>query len=404
MKLTVADRAGFERCVDGAAGTDASIVLRYRNAVRFDDPEERDRAIRKRLPACSIREGARILPLFSYRDVAVHVLDETTSMETGSIKSIDGCLTASICLAEGTGRIAFESGGNTGSALTRYGRNAGIETFFFCPLGNVDLLDSGIFPDGRAHLVAVEEPGKVKEFSRLFAERAGIRLVPNRSWRYGAGMFRGLFLVERMLSSGAFDWISQTVSAAFGPIGIYRVLETFRKDLGGLPRFLGVQQEANCPLFRAWKPADPGSSRKGETEGGRLLSRIMYDASPETHGTWDELRRILLTTRGDLVTVNEGEFGSRLDPSAGCGSILRRLDELGIGIGRRAGEIPDKAGLIALAGTLNAIDAGTIPPGNRVLCALTGGAGAADGRARPERTAASVRDILEYVGTIGEGR
>ncbi len=404
MKLLAENRATLQQCIDASCGADASIVLRYRNAVRFDDYVEDELAFKRVLPETSIREGARIVPLPTYKGVAIHLLDETSGMETGSLKAIDGCLTTSLCRAEGAARVVFESGGNTGSALTRYGRNAGLETFFFCPCDNVDLLDSGLFHDPGAHLIGVEDRARVKDLTALFAKTAGIRQVPDKSWRYAAGMFRGLFILERMLAAGAFDWISQTISAAFGPIGIYSVLTTFRGEARGMPRFLGIQQEANCPMFRAWNPKAAGTLDKPGRKPERLLTRIMYDDSPDTHKTYRDLHELLLLTRGDLLTVNGEEFDSRLDSSAAYGPILELLRSCGIAIGMRSGQAIEKTGLIALAGTLKAIDAGIIPAGSRVLCCLTSGVSGADGRARPERVIRGARDVLDYVETVREGR
>jgi len=403
MKLLAEDRATFEKSIDVAYGPETSIVCRYRNAVQVDDPAGQDLAIKRYLLESSIREGARIVPLLTYRGVAIHILDETSWMATGSLKSIDGCLTTSLCRLEGIGRVVFESGGNTGSALTRYGRNAGLETFFFCPQGNVDLLDSGLFQSRRAHLVAVHGREKVKELTGLFSKRTGIRHVPDKSWRYAASMFRGLFLLEHMLTVGGFDWISQAVSAAFGPIGIYRVLNSFREEIGGAPRFLGVQQEANCPMYRAWNPAAANRLDKGGKEQDSLLARIMYDPSPGTHETYRDLQGLLLETRGDLLTVNEEEFDSYLQPSAESGAILDLLKLRGIEIILRSGQVLEKAGLMALVGTMKAIDAGVIATGGTALCALTGGASAPDGRAHPEKIVREARDVLDYIETVRKG-
>jgi hypothetical protein len=403
MKLLAESRSTLENRIDAAFDPETSIVCRYRDAVRFDDQAEHDLALKRYLPECSIREGERVVPLLTYGGVTIHILDETSGMATGSLKSIDGCLTASFCRMEGIGRIAFESGGNTGSALTRYGRNAGLETFFFCPLDNVDLLDSGLFDRRRAHLIAVRDRGRVKELAGLFSKTAGIRHVPDKSWRYAGGMLRGLFILEQMLTAGKFDWISQTVSAGFGPIGIYNVLNAFREEVRGLPRFLGIQQEANCPMFRAWKPEAAKRAGGSGQERGRLLARIMYDDSPDTYETWRDLHRLLVLTRGDMVTVNEDEFDSYLRPSADYGPILELLRSRGIAIRLRSGEVLDKAGMIALVGTLKAIDSGVIPAGGSVLCAMTGGVSAADGRARPEFTVRDARDVLDYVETVRGG-
>ena len=399
MKLIAENKAAFERCLDGAYSQDTSVVARYRNAVQFDEHPEKDGAIKNYLLESSIREGARTVQLLTYKGVNINILDETSWMATGSLKSIDGCLTAARCRMEGVTRVAFESGGNSGSALTLYGQKADLETFFFCPSDNIDLLDSSLFDNRRAHLIAVEDRGCVKELTGVFAKSACIRHVPDRSWRYAAAMFRGLFILEQMLAANKYDWISQTVSAGFGPIGIYKVLATFRSEIPCLPRFLGIQQAVNCPMFEAWRPE--AASLQGKAgHGEKLLTRVMYDNSPQTYKTYSDLRQLLLMSKGDLLTINVEEFDSYTSPVAEYGSLPELLRSQGIAISLRSGQVVEKTGMIALAGTLKAIDAGTVEPGSSVLCCLTSGISAADGLAQPELTVRNVRDVLEYVETV----
>lgn len=404
MKLLAENSSSLKGCADLFYGPETSIVCRYRNAVQFDDIAEHDPALKQYLLDSSIREGSRIVHLLNYKGVTIHILDETSGMATGSLKSIDGCLTAALCCLEKAGRIAFESGGNTGSALTRYGRKAGLETFFFCPLDNIDLLDSSLFDKRRAHLIGVEDRRRVKELTGLFARTAGIRHVPDKSWRYAAAMFRGLFILEKSLSVREYDWLSQTVSAGFGAIGIYNVLKTFQAEMRVLPRFLGIQQEANCPMFKAWKPETSGQRRNDEKKDGKLLTRVMYDETPQTYNTYEDLQQLLLLTQGDLLTVNEEEFDSYLSPAAEHGPVLDLLLAQDIAISMRAGQVLEKTGMIALVGTLKAIDAGIIRAGSSVLCCLTSGVSEADGQAQPETIVRSEQDILQYVETISGGR
>ncbi len=400
MKLLPQSRALLEKCVDEAYSTETSTVLRYRNSIQFDDRSEYDLEFKRNLLACSIREGARIVQLVTYKGVTIHIMDETSLMATGSLKSIDGCLTTAFCRMEGVERIAFESGGNTGSALTRYGQNAGMETFFFCPLDNLDLLDSRLFTSPRAHLIGVEDRGRVKEFTALFAQETGIRHVPDKSWRYAAALFRGFFILEHLLTATQFDWISQTISAAFGPIGIYNVLKTFRTEFRSLPQFLGIQQEANCPMFSAWQTKSGRPEATAEKREGRLLTKIMYDNSPQTYNTYEDFYRLLLETRGEMLTVNEVEFESYTRFAPECGPLSELLLSKGIAISQKSGQILEKTGMIALVGTLKAIDAGTVKAGSNVLCCLTSGVTEADRRALPRFTVRSPRDVLEYVATI----
>ena len=399
MKLIAENRSAFERCIDDSYGPETSIVSRYRNAMQFDGDTEKDGIFKKYLLENSILEGARIVHLLTYKGVTIHVLDETSRMATGSLKAIDGCLTTAHCRMEGAQRVAFESGGNSGSAFTRYGQQAGLETFFFCPLDNIDLLNSKLFDSSKAHLIGVEDRSLVKELTGLFAKTTQIRHVPDKSWRYAAAMFRGLFILEQMLASNKYDWISQAVSAGFGPIGIYKVLETFQSNISVLPRFLGIQQEANCPMFEAWRSEPSGVQDKTEP-GEKLLTRVMYDNSPQTYRTYSDLQLLLQKSQGDLLTINMDEYDSYSDPAAEYGSLLELLQSQGIEITIRAGQVIEKTGIIALAGTLKAIDTGTIAAGSNVLCCLTSGVSDGDGLAQPEQIVRNAQDVSEYVKAV----
>ncbi|MEW6490774.1 MAG: pyridoxal-phosphate dependent enzyme [Thermodesulfobacteriota bacterium] len=404
MNVLAASRDAFRARIDQGWAADQSVVLRYRRAVRFLEDPDRDARLRELLGRTSIREGARLLPLLHHRGVALHVLDETSRMHTRTLKSIDGCVTTAFCVLDGGGPVVFESGGNTGSALAAYGERAGIETYFFCPAENVPLLNSRRFSSPGSHLVAVEKPGFVKEAAYAFARRTGFRHVPDRAWRHAASVLRGCFLAERAFEGERFDWVVQTVSAAFGPIGVFRVLEHFGSELAPVPRFLGIQQDANCPMYRAWKgqgaPGVPQGPAPLESTSG-LLSRVMYDAAPQTYETYGHLDELLRRTGGDLGLVDRRDFEARLDRAFGGKTLLELLGEHGVPIAVSGGEVLEKTGLLALVGALKAIDGGRIPAGSRVLCCLTSGASDADGRARPECTVASEEDVVRYAAERG---
>lgn len=382
--------------IDPAHEPSDSIVLRYRDAFPLEEDAAKDEAIKEWLPRTSAGEGVRVFPLLEDRGVRVHILDETSLMHTRTMRSVDGCVDTARCKAAGLDRTALVSGGNTGTAATEYGRRAGIETFLLLPEENVGLLDSRFFAAETSHLVAVEQPGFVKQAGALFREITGIPGVPGPGWRYGAARFRGMFLLE-LLEREPFQWLSQTISAAFGPIGIYSVLG---RHLPGdrVPRFLGVQQAANCPMYRAWK----GNGHAEEVplrSTSPLLARVLYDHAPFTYGTWDDLSGLLRERGGALTTIDEDEFRVLLERQFDGRNVVELLENNGIPVPRRNGEVVDKIGLISLAGTLKEIARGTIPAGATALCCLTGAASDPDGRARPEFriTAASWEaDVAEY--------
>ena len=400
MKLLIRDKAGLDRAIDPKHDPETSIVLRYRNVFQFGETAEEDSEYKKWLQRTSIREGARIFPFLVHKGVEIFILDETSLMHTKTLKSIDGCITIARCKLGSLEKVVFESGGNTGTALTQYGIQAGLETFMLVPEENLSLLNSKIFEQDKAHLLSVAEPGLVKEAARLLGKLNGLKHIPEATWRYEASMFRGSFILEYLMKKGKFDWLAQTISAGFGPIGIYRVLKGFEKGVGQFPRFLGVQQEVNAPLFTAWKKGktDTGPTKMNSTD--KLLAKVMYDCHPQTYGTFEEFRNILSAVGGDLTTVNHREFNSFLEQTFEANNILDLLKEQGIEITVRGEEVIEKTGLISLAGTLKEIDSGKIAEGSKVLCCLTSGISEADGMAKPERRISSLDDLTEALNKI----
>lgn len=371
----------FDDFIDARYDAEKSVVLRYRNAFRFGATDEEDARFKNWLVSTSIREGARVVPFVTYRGVSIHILDETSLMHSKSLKSIDGCFTTAKCKSLGYERTVLESGGNTGTALTEYGTHAGVETFCFIPEDNLSLLDSGTFESPLAHLITVDKPGRVKRAAQLFARLSKAKHIPETSWRYDASQFRGCFILERILKQQRFDWLVQTISAAFGPIGIYRVLDRFKDEVGTPPRLLGVQQEANCPMYRAWKSGSAYVVPTTVNSTAGLLSKVMYDSAPHTYGTFEDLRRLLVRNHGELTTVNHDEFAEFLQSKLDGNELLPLLQDRGLDVTEKSA---DKTGLIAMAATLREIRKGTIAPGSHVLCCMTSGTMHADGLAKPD--------------------
>jgi len=359
LKLEV--RPSVDACQSVAS--DQSIVLRFSEKLGFAESGL--------LRRTSIQEGVRTFVLLTHRDVEIHILDETSLMHTNSFKAIDGAVTAARCLAMGLDKVVVESGGNTGSALTSYCSRVGIKAYCFVPERNLPNIDHSVFAEPNAHLIAVKDRHQVKQVAGSFARTHDLYRVPNLDWRIDAAMFRGHYLIELFQRLFPFDYFAQSISAAFGPIGIYRTLaaELSEEDL---PRFLGVQQEENCPMFRSWSK-QRGRELPEVSADTSLLIDTMYDKNPETYGTWDDLADLLTRTRGDLTTVNRGEFEAMLQRQFQGVRIPERLADCGLVLTQRDGELVEKAGMVAITGLIKQIDAGAIEPGSRVLCSVSGG-------------------------------
>jgi hypothetical protein len=128
----------------------------------------------------------------------------------------------------------------------------------------------------------------------------------------------------------------------------------------------------------------------------------MYDGQPQTHGTFEPLKRILMETGGDLTTVDHDAFFAWTGCSLSGRDLVSHLAAAGIEITRRGGDVLEKAGLVALVGTLAQIEAGGIPERSRVLVCLTGGTATPDGLAKPDHWvgAASGDDLDLAMGAL----
>jgi threonine synthase len=389
------------RDVDPAFAPGESLILRYHRAIGFAELSRDD------YRQVSLREGARILEFLDYKGVRIYLDDESTLMASGTFKSLEACFAMALCRKRGYRAAAFSSGANLGAALSLYGRTAGVETFFFHPDATSWKLDDASFASPRAHVVSVDKPErKVKRAALLFAEMSGIPHIPVMEWRFVATGLRALFVFETMLERRLrFDWVSQTICAGYGPIGFYDRIGALVREgaMSGesVPKFLGIQQESRSPMARAWRR----KHRRIEAEdidsvSDDLLDQSLYNTNPEA--SYPLLHRHLELYGGELRALRREEYEKHLP-------LLRRaLANGGIPVKTRRmngrEEIMEKAGIMALAGTLEAIDEGTIRKGETVLSFFTGGAGDFSGReAVPECLIERDEDLTAAVERYWKG-
>lgn len=356
--------------IDATCLSEKSILLRYRKLlipILCDDfgitlDEEA-------LVATSANEGARISAVTTYKGVQIQLLDETSQMTSGTFKSLVACLSISLCRMAGVSIVVFESGANTGTALSKYAAAAGLFSLFVTLPENLRLLSARMFNGSRNWIVAAAGAQTLKGVARAFAERLGAQKIPELEWRYAAGMFRGCRIAEQILGGTRIDWISQTVSAGFGPIGIFRMLSRLDSDLPCRPKLLAVQQAENSPYF----DRITGQPAPSTTAQEDLLIPAMYDRAPFTYGAYEDFAP-LIRSGGEILTVGKNEFAGFLSRRFGEVDIIELLNGAGTQIRVEDGAICDPTGLVGLAGVIKAVDRGVIRPGETVLHALTSGA------------------------------
>jgi threonine synthase len=374
--------------IDEKYAADSKAVLRYAPYL-FSDLVSEDSLIQ-----ASQSEGFRMLELHPYKGVQLFVMDESTKMQTGTYKSLDGCLTTAICKQDGETRIAFSSGANAGIAWTQYGSRIGIETFFFCPPTTLYKIRGELFDNKQTHLICVGGTDReVKKAVNIFGEMTKVRVVPQIEWRFLSAGVRGMYLAEQMkMRNGAFNWFAQAICAGFGPIGIYRTLCQMTQA-GTIPNswicgFLGVQQSALSPIVTAWKNRESQLSTPGAWGQLKAIEPGLYNTHPSE--TYESLADILSFTNGDMVDVEYQEYEHFKTEYVG------RLEEAGIRLTIRpeTSDYLEKAGVLAGAGVIKAIHRGIITSGQTVVCSLSGGTAPAPCRpAVPEFTIDADADL-----------
>jgi threonine synthase len=386
----VPDQIEFK--TDERYSTERSVVLRYAPALLNKMIAEED------LLACSRQERMRVLSIGNFNGVDLVLVDETSGMASGTHKSLDACISIALCRRMGIRRAVFSSGANTGSALSLYGASIGLESYFFCPAGNVGRLDGALFERPSAHLIVVEgSDRRVKQAARLFSELISAPIIPAFEWRMVSAACRALFLAEQISRNGRhFDWLVQTVCAGFGPVGIYNALgclvQSGYLDKTEVPKFLAVQQQGLSPIVQAWQKGLTSLPPLGAAEWKEdPIEPILYNTYPDQ--TYPMLHQTLVTWGGDATAIGKADF-DRYGPE-----FLRRVEDAGVKVVRTttAGEekILQRAGLMSGVGALKAIAEGRIAKGQTVVCSLTGGAGPAPTSAATPDYSIPLDDNLE---------
>jgi threonine synthase len=325
-------------------------------------------------------------------------------MATGTYKDLDACLTVAIARAGGVERLVLSSGGNLGYALARYASRIGLEVFVFQPATTLYKLDGGDYDDSRVRLIAVDLPERsVKALAESFAEHYAILHAPDFHWRIAASAVRAMFILEHALAPRTgVQHVAQTMCAGFGPVGVYECFSALATSglvrPSEVPRFLGFQQDANCPMVRAWLE---GSREIGsghvEAHPERYLEPGLYNTNPGE--SYARLFQLMRTFGGDLLALSNRDY-ARYAPQ-----VTRLLEQAGIELTRLdGGELIEKTGVLTGVGILKAIATGRIRRGEGVVYLLTGGRRVRAGA--PRRVAPLVevdgsRSIDEWIVEIG---
>lgn len=329
----------------------------------------------------SIKENIRLIPPFHFRGVDIYVLDESSQMYTGSFKALTAVECINYCLQNGFKEICFTSGANTGMALAAYANKYYIKSHFFIPLKNLWKLNFCFLNSPLSAVYAVKDAAETKKACAEFSKKYNIPLMPKKLHRFNAAKKRGVIIASLIDKGYQVDWFAQTVCAGFGPIGIYDFLSSQKKNdhKFQMPRFLGIQQSANYSLTRYLQSENQKWGIVFDQSSTQPIEEAIYDQHPETYGTFPLMKDVIKMSNGVMITLSNNSTINKIIDVKAKHKIHKHLENHGINLtvvtrDKRGPEFVQKAGLLAIAGVMEAVNIGLIAQGQKILCSFSGGA------------------------------
>ncbi|UJR29580.1 hypothetical protein I4U23_010797 [Adineta vaga] len=332
---------------------------------------------RQYLLEATLNEQEQIIDAAFYRDtnIKLFLYDMTTMSPSATFKDFLGCLTFANCLQNNINCICAQSSGNTAMSLIHYARKHPSITLIQFYLTRNSYKINSIFVPNNVILVEVNSTeAEMKCILKRFSDLTNIPIVPSLNIQFEANQIRGYFIKDYSIENQInFNWYVQSLSSAFGPIGIYKGFTNILQDQQqqqqqlAIPKLLGIQQEAVCPFARElgfWNNSTDGTNTEVE-----LIEPTLFRSNPGD--LVNKVKQILDTYGGKIKVLRNNDFSHYLDEAI---SILIKNN---INITKTfEGNILEKAGVIALAATLHEINNGdqkVFTKNENILIGITGG-------------------------------
>lgn len=345
----------------------------------------------------TLEEQEKIVNTGFYRDTHIQIFlyDMTTLNPSATFKDFLGCLTFAYCLQNNISCICAQSSGNTAMSFIHYARkNPNIKLIQFYLTANSYKINPAVIPDNVTLVEVNSTESEMKCLLKRFSEITDIPIMPNSQLQMDANKIRAYFLTDYSSQSEIyFNWYVQSISSAYGPIGLYQGFKDIEKQQT-VPKFLAIQQEAVCPFARALGYIDEDDKKV------EIIEPTLFRTHPGE--LIDRVKNILETYGGKIRVLTNDDFQLYLNEAIDLLlknniKITKTMD----------GNILEKAGILALAATLHEINdenGGAISAHQNVLVGITGGTACPPtGKAKPKlilnehSTDDDLKLILTYV-------
>lgn len=305
-------------------------LWRYREAIPIDGDDN----------IVSFDEGLTPLVPFRYKDF--HLLAKLDYLfPSGSFKDRGTTVLLSFLKQIGVQKFVEDSSGNAGSSMAAYAAKGGLTCDIYCPHYAASGKQAQIKLYG-ARLHAI--PGTRSDTEQAVRQRAETIYYASHNWNpfFIEGLKTVAFEIAEQLNWQSPDAVVCPLGFGGLFLGLYRGFRELQEEriIQKIPRLLGVQSEACCPIYRAFKTA--ASEIKPMPQKFQTLAEGVCAAHPMRGA---EILRVLGETAGAVTTVSEQDIREGLQVLAHQGMfveptsavVVKALENL-----QRAGRLSEK--------------------------------------------------------------
>ena len=272
---------------------DDSTLWRYRGALPITDEKS----------IISLGEG--ITPLVSFDNAAHdHRLKLDFVCPTGSYKDRGAAVLLSKVKELGVQEVVEDSSGNAGAAIAAYSAKAGIDCTIYCPSSTSKGKLAQISMYG-AKLKLIE--GNRAATTQAVLEAAETTYYASHNWNpfFLEGTKTIAFEIAEQLGWKVPDHIICPIGFGSVYMGLYIGFGELKAQgiIAKIPRLLGVQSAACCPVYKAFSENRSQVKRSPQTR--ETLAEGIVSEAP-IRG--DTIMGALRETNGAVTTVDEGEI------------------------------------------------------------------------------------------------